>query len=481
MKRPNIVLILIDDLGWRDLGCYGSAFYESPNIDRLLAEGMHFTDAYAACPVCSPTRASMLTGQYPARLKLTNYIDWRRSNHPLRGRVIDAPYIDRLPTNQTSLATALGEAGYATWHVGKWHLGYRDTYPQRHGFDLNVGGNECGMPTHGYFAPWHLPNLPGDDVDEGTHLDDYLTDRAIEQVRAAGAEGRAFFLNYWPYLVHTPIQAKDDDIAYFQNKARELGLEGPAFRDGQPYPYQTQAPARQGRVQHRTLQSDPVYAAMVLNLDRNIGRLLDALDEAGVADETLVLLSSDNGGLATGHHPPTCNAPLAFGKGWMEEGGVREPLIARWPGVIAPASVCAEPVTSTDFFPTLLEAAGLDPQPHRHVDGVSLMPALRGQAFTRGPIFWHYPHYSNCGGHPGASIREGHWKLIRFFEGGREVLYHLVDDLGESRDRSDDEPAVLSRLREQLDRWLYDVGALLPISNPAWTPDDHRPGCSPTV
>jgi arylsulfatase A-like enzyme len=479
MSRPNIVFILADDLGWRDLGCQGSSFYESPVIDRLCGEGMRFTNAYAACPVCSPTRASILTGKYPARLRLTNYIDWKKQTHPLKGRVIDAPYIDHLPLTEASLARALGGHGYATWHVGKWHLGYADTYPERHGFETNVGGCEWGMPINGYFAPWGIPNLPGDDIPAGKHLDDHLTDCAVDLIRGA-ARNRPFFLNLWYYGVHTPLQALPEEIARFARKATEMGLERDedAFEARDRYPYEQRCSER---VRHRVVQSNPVFAAMIRNLDRNVGRVLSALEEAGLASDTLVVFHSDNGGLSSGRMPPTCHAPLASGKGWMREGGVRVPLIVRWPGTVRPGTVGSEPVTSPDFYPTLLEAAGLPPAPGQHVDGRSFLAALRGEPFERGPIFWHYPHYSNCGGRPGCAVRLGSHSLVRDFDSGRTDLFDLERDIGQARDLTGELPESSSELEALLDAWLADVGALFPAPNPDWPPRGQAPGCGPEV
>jgi arylsulfatase A-like enzyme len=477
MKQPNILFILVDDMGWRDLACYGSTFYETPNIDRLFAEGMHFTDAYAACPVCSPTRASIMTGRYPSRLKLTNYIDWKRSTHPLRGRIIDAPYIDQLPSNELTLAGALREQGYATWHVGKWHLGPPWSYPENRGFDINIGGCECGMPTHGYFAPWKLPNLSGEDVPEGTYLDDYLTDRAIDLVKSSGE--KPFFLNMWFYLVHTPLQGKDADVAHFEAKSRALGMDDQdPFVEGDRFPYQS--PSRDGkRVRHRVIQSNTDFAAMVKALDDNVGRLLAALAETGQEKDTIVVLTSDNGGLSTGP-AATCNSPLKHGKGWMEEGGTREPLIIRWPGVVKEGAVCREPVTSPDFFPTLLEACGAPAMPERHVDGKSFLNALKGNPFHRGPVFWHYPHFSNCGGHPGCSVRSGDFILIRFFEDGHRELYNLRTDIAQGHDLATEMPGTADELDALLDDWLAETGALLPTPNPEWE-EQYPDGCSPAI
>ncbi len=458
MQQPNIVFVLIDDLGWRDLTCYGSTFYETPNLDRLAAQGMRFTDAYAACPVCSPTRASLLTGKYPATVGVTDWIDWSGRLHPCRGRLVDVPYVKQLPLAECSLGRALHEGGYQTWHVGKWHLGGPGFQPEDHGFDVNVGGGVLGCPIHGYFSPWSLPNLP--DAEPGKYLTDHLTDEAIRLVRSR--DDRPFFLNLWHYAVHTPIQAPGDLVEKYKAKAQRLGLDiVPALEEGEFFPVEHK---RQQRVQRRRIQSDPVYAAMIESLDTNIGRLL-----AVVPENTLVIFSSDNGGLATAEGSPTTNRPLNEGKGWMYEGGTREPLIMRWPGVIQSGGVCTAPVTSPDFYPTLLEAAGLPLRPQQHVDGVSFMPALRGAAgFDRGPLFWHYPHYGNQGGTPGSSVRDGDWKLIEFFEDGRLELYNLRDDIGETRNLATACPDVCQRLHGRLVAWRQSVEAKMPQRNPGW-------------
>ncbi|MFW6059993.1 MAG: sulfatase [Phycisphaeraceae bacterium] len=463
MTPPNIIFILADDLGWRDLGCYGSPFYETPHLDRLAQQGMRFTDAYAACPVCSPTRASILTGKYPARVGVTDWIDWGKHVHPARGRLIDAPYIDHLPLEEKNLARTLGEHGYQTWHVGKWHLGGEAHYPDRQGFDVNLGGAQNGLPIGGYFSPWKTPGLENADVPEGTHIDDYLTDGAVRLIEQRNP-ARPFFLNVWPYLVHTPIQGKQHQIDKYNAKARALGLdkEDP-LEEGEHFPCEHK---KDKRVVRRRFQSDATYASMVQILDENVGKLMAALEAEGIADNTIIMFTSDNGGLATAEGSPTCNAPLNEGKGWMYEGGTREPLIVYWPGVTEPDSVCTEPVTSPDFYPTLLEMAGLDPLPEQHVDGRSFAPALRGESFERGPIFWHYPHYGNQGGTPGCSMRDGDYKLIEFFEDNRIELYHLRDDIGEENDLAAREPQRAQAMREQLHAWRETVEAKLPQPNP---------------
>ncbi|MCC7491928.1 MAG: sulfatase [Fimbriimonadaceae bacterium] len=463
MSAPNIVFFLLDDLGWRDLSCYGSTFYETPHLDRLAAQGMRFTDAYAACPVCSPTRASLLTGRYPARVGITDYIDVSGRWHPTKGRLVDAPYLRQLPSSETTVAAALRDGGYRTWHVGKWHLGGEGSLPTDHGFDINVGGWNWGHPQQGYFAPWGLPTLP--EGEPGEYLTDRLTSAAIDLIRQP--DQRPFFLNFCQYAVHTPIQAPAELVAKYRAKAHALRLDAiDPLVLGEPCPT---VRFRDRRVTRRIIQSDPTYAAMMENLDTNIGRLLAALDETGQADHTIVVFTSDNGGLATSEGSPTCNAPLQEGKGWMYEGGTREPLIVRWPGQVRAGSVCETPVTSPDFYPTFLEAAGRPLRPAQHCDGESLLPLWRETGgLAREAIFWHYPHYGNQGGTPGCAVRCGDWKLLEFFEDGRRELYNLRQDIAESADRAAAEPARTAELAARLATWREGIEALLPTPNPEW-------------
>ncbi|MEO0963559.1 MAG: sulfatase [Planctomycetota bacterium] len=458
MPAPNILFFLLDDMGWKDLACYGSTFYETPNIDRLAKEGLRFTDAYASCPVCSPTRASVLTGKYPARVGITNYIPGNAT-----GKLAGVPYFHQLPLTERSIAHALKDGGYQTWHVGKWHLGKPGRYPEDFGFDVNVGGCEWGAPRDGYFSPWNFPNLPRGDH-AGQYLTDYLTDRAADLLRDRDAD-RPFFMHFAHYAVHTPIEAPADLIDKYERKAEALGLDRQrTFVSGGPHPclHKKDIP-----IQRRVIQSHPAYAAMIENLDRNVGRLLDLLDELGLADNTLVVFTSDNGGLSTSEGSPTCNFPLAEGKGWMYDGGVREPLLVRWPCKVGAGRVTDALATSTDFYPTFLEAAGLPLEPEQHADGVSLLPALTdGSMFDRGPIFWHYPHYSNQGGSPGCSVRDGDWKLIEFFEDGRLELYNLRDDLQEEHDLAATHTQRVEDLHAKLVAWREEVEALIPGPNP---------------
>ena len=480
-EQPNIIFILMDDLGWTDISCNGSSFYETPHTDRLAAEGLRFTDAYAACPVCSPTRASILTGRYPAKIGVTDWIDWAGWVHPARGKLIDAPYIHHLPLEEKSIASALKQGGYRTWHVGKWHLGDEEFHPDKQGFDVNIGGCKYGSPHQGYFSPWGLSTLP--DAQEGTYLPDHLTDKAIDLIRNRGTG--PFFLNLWYYLVHTPIQAPQTLVDKYTRKAAEKGLDqSAALEEGEFFPSDHK---RLLRVTRRLFHSDPVYAAMVEAMDTNIGRILQTLDELGIADNTVVIFTSDNGGLATSEGSPTCNSPLHEGKGWMYEGGTREPLLVRWPRVIQPGRVTNVPVTSPDFYPTLLDIAALEQQPTQHEDGVSLLPLLQGaDNLDRDAIYWHYPHYGNQGGTPGSSIRRGDNKLIEFFEDGRLELYNLKDDIGEQNNLVDAEPEIAAEMQSMLAKWRSDCEARIPRSIPTGRasivsgksscarPDSHR-------
>ncbi len=481
MKKPNIVFILMDDMGYKDLGVYGSTFYETPVLDKLARDGMLFTDGYASCPVCSPTRASLMTGRYPASIGLTHYLPWnaphvRDAPEDARsfeddemvlkmnaGKLEFVPFRKHLPTGERTIAQALSEAGYATWHVGKWHLGSRGHQPTDFGFDVNIAGGHWGLPPKGYFSPYGMDTLP--DGPEGEYLTDRITDEAIRLITDRKRD-QPFFLNMSHYAVHVPIQSKPEDVDRFKEKSKRLKLDQIVpFVEGEAY----ETEYLDWRVKRRIIQSDPAYAAMVWNLDWNTGRLLEALKESGELENTMIIFTSDNGGLATSEGSPTCNAPLAEGKGWTEEGGIREPLIIRWPGVTRPGSVCTEPVTTPDFYPTLLEAAGLPATDRPDLEGLSLLPLLREEGpLDREAIYWHYPHYSNQGGRPSSAIRSGKYKLIEWFETGRTELYDLVADISETTDLSAELQAVHDRLLQMLTEWRAKVDAKIPGLNPRW-------------
>jgi len=455
-RKPNFVFFLIDDMGWRDLGCYGSTFYETPNIDKLAADGMRFTNAYAACPVCSPTRASIMTGKYPARLNLTDYLVGRR-----RGKLIPPEYIHQMPLEEITIAEALKKAGYTTGFVGKWHLGDKPYWPERQGFDVNIGGTRSGMP-RSYFWPQWRGNPPIEGRD-GEYLTDRLTDEALNFLDAN--KDNPFFLYLSHYAVHIPLQSKKNLAAKYKAKAKKRPPSGgPRF-------------VPEGERQARQVQDHPVYAGMVESVDESIGRVMNKLEQLSVADNTVVIFMSDNGGLSTSEGSPTSNVPLRAGKGWLYEGGIREPMMIKWPGVVKTASVCAEPVTSTDFYPTMLEMAGLPLRPKQHCDGISLVPLLRQRGKPgRKAIYWHYPHYGNQGGSPGGAVRAGDYKLIEFYEDNRVELYNLKEDIGEKNKLADKMPDKAAELHRMLKDWRKKVDAQMPTPNPdiATEPAVHR-------
>jgi arylsulfatase A-like enzyme len=415
-------------LGWADLGCYGNTYHQTPNLDRLAAQGMRFTDAYAASSVCSPTRSSILSGKYPAHNDLTI---WLGGRSPAHAKLLDATFATELALEEVTIAEALQAAGYATASVGKWHLGGEPFYPEHQGFDLNVAGTSAGSPAGGYFLPNKM-NLPG--AKKGEYLTDRLTDEALRFIEAHRHE--PFFL-YLPYhTVHTPIQGKKELVELYQRRMKPGGKN-----------------------------TNPTYAAMVHTLDENVGRIMETLDRLELAERTALFFFSDNGG----YHRVTSNAPLRAGKGYSYEGGHREPLIVRLPGRVEAGSVSSVPVTSVDFYPTILELAGVegDPRHNACLDGVSLVPLLEQTgAPKREAIYWHYPHYSPQGGTPSGAVRVGDFKLIEFFEDGHLELYNLSEDLGEKTNLADAAPEMARKLHEMLVAWRERVDAKMPAPNP---------------
>lgn len=435
-RKPNVIFILIDDMGWRDTGCYGSTFYRTPSIDRLSRQGMKFTQAYAACPVCSPTRASIMTGKYPARLHLT---DWIAGHKFPYAKLKPAEFHLELPLDEITIAEALKPAGYATASIGKWHLGKEPFFPDKQGFDVNIGGTHQGS-TPSHFDPYRLSTLPR--REDGEYLADRLTEEAegfIEKNR-----DRPFFLYLAHYAVHTPLMAKQEKIAKYQARSRPTNK-----------------------------QNNAVYAAMVESVDESVGRIMAKLDELGLADDTVIFFMSDNGGVHISKI--TSNAPLRAGKGTMYEGGIREPMIVRWPGKIKPGSRCEEPVVSTDFFPTILDMAGIRMKPDQAPDGLSLMPLLtQTGSLPRDTIYWHYPHYHPGGTSPAGAIRCGDWKLIEYFEDGHVELYDLKNDLSETTDLAAQMPDKAEQLRAMLAEWRKSVDAPMPSPNPDYDPARER-------
>lgn len=434
-SKTNVILILIDDLGWKDIGCYGSEYYKTPNIDRLAAEGMRFTDGYAACNVCSPTRAAILSGKYPARLLLTQWLPsgrWNAKKHQLR----EARYISNLPLEEVTIAEALREVGYRTGFIGKWHLGTKTYYyPEHQGFDVNIAGRDYGAPGS-YFYPfrgrWRIPTT-GQTLDKQTPLPgqqgDYLVDRLAEEAEKfiRDSAEMSFFLMLSHYAVHTPLQGKAEKTARYE------------------------------KITESKRQGKPAYAAMVESIDDSVGRVMKTLRELKLDERTLVIFTSDNGGFAGA----TNNAPLRANKGSNFEGGIRVPFIIKWPGKARRDSVSREPVISSDIYPTILAATEQELRPHQHIDGESLVPILTGHGhLKRDALYWHYPHYNqHPQSFPSGVIRAGDWKLIEAYETGELLLYNLADDIGETNNLSAEEPARVTGLHAKLKAWRQNVGA----------------------
>lgn len=445
--RPNFLFILIDDLGWPDLGCYGSEFYETPRIDELAASGVRFTNAYSASPVCSPTRAAIMTGRYPSRVNITDWIPGRGENNP---KLIAPEDRDNLDLKETTLAEAFKKKGYQTFYAGKWHLGDEGHFPEDQGFDINKGGHHKGSPPGGYYAPFNNPRL--EDKPNDYYLTDRLADESIEFLDYRDTS-KPFLLYLSFYTVHTPIQGCDQYDDYFAEKAKTLRGESPPI------------PEHEGIT--RTRQDDPKYAAMAKSMDENIGRILDALHFKGLEENTVIIFTSDNGGLSTLARPgPTSVLPLRAGKGWCYEGGIRVPLIIRAPGVSQAGLVSDVPAISMDYFPTMLELAGYKQMPKLHKDGVSLVNALQGKSVDRDTLYWHYPHYHGSTWKPGAAIRVGNWKAIQFYHYEKAELYDLSKDIGEQNNLAHVHPEKLESLLEKLASIQKETSARIPTPNP---------------
>ncbi|MCD6346262.1 MAG: sulfatase, partial [Bacteroidales bacterium] len=462
--QPNFVFFLVDDLGYMDVGFNNAkTFYETPNLDHLATEGITFTQAYAACPVCSPTRASIMTGKYPARINTTDYFgavepeDILKSKRPRYKNMpmLPARYEPQMALEELTLAEALKEAGYATFFAGKWHLGPEGYWPEDQGFDVNKGGIQRGGPYGGnkYFSPYGNPRL--EDGPVGEHLPDRLATEAVKFIDAHADE--PFFAYVSFYSVHTPLMAREDLKEKYIEKAKSYPPD--AWGDEPPRKV-------------RLVQNHPIYAGMVEAMDLAVGKVLDHLKETGLDKTTVVFMMSDNGGLSTSEGHPTSNLPLRAGKGWLYEGGIREPMLVKWPGHTKAGSISDVPVISTDFYPTILEMAGLDLIPEQHIDGISIANLIshtqtNTQTQTQ-TLYWHYPHYGNQGGSPGAAIRQGNYKLIEFFIDGRVELYDLSKDIGEKNNLSDSLPDVRDDLLVKLHAWQKDVDARFPTPNPMY-------------
>lgn len=450
-KPMNVVLILADDLGWTDLKCFGSELYETPNLDKLAAQGMKFTQNYSACTVCSPTRSAIMTGKYPARTHITDWIPGRMPENP---KLIVPEWTKELPLAETTIAEVFKHLGYATASIGKWHLGEQDFYPEKQGFDVNIAGMNLGAPPS-YFAPYGLATLA--DGPKGEYLTDRLGEEAAKWIRS---KANVPFFAYLPHhAVHTPVQGKPEISAKYRAKLK------PEME-----------------------QKNPDYAAMVESMDAAVGRVLDTLEELKIADRTLVIFTSDNGGRI----PTTANRPLRVGKGSAYEGGVRVPLIVKWPGVTKPGSACDVPVISMDLFATILDICGKADAASKPPfaatatgfsgrDGVSLVPLLKQTGtISRSELFWHYPHhqhYQQGGTMPYAAIRSGDYKLIEFYNDKHVELYNIAKDIGEKNDLAAAEPETARRLRERLHAWQAEIGAQFATPNPHF--DSGKPEYAP--
>ncbi|MGJ8725817.1 MAG: sulfatase [Roseibacillus sp.] len=443
-KLPNFLVIVVDDLGYMDIGANNpDCFYETPHIDALAKSGMRFTDGYASNPVCSPTRYSLITGKYPTQVDATNFFSGKRG-----GKFNPAPLNDKMPLEEVTVAQALKDKDYNTFFAGKWHLGpSKEYYPQNRGFDINIGGYHKGGPYTGkkYFAPFKNPEIEEESPD-GEHLPTRL---ARETTQFIDENKDSPFLAYLAfYSVHTPLMGRPDLVEKYKKKAASI--------TGKEFGNEEQVSGKGDR-KVRILQNHAVYGAMVEAMDEAIGTVLQHLEATGLDENTVVIFTSDNGGLSTSEGLPTSNLPLRGGKGWVYEGGIRIPWIIRYPGVTQPNTTNAEPISSIDLYPTLTTAAGITTE--HSIDGIDLAPALKGEDLGRKSLFWHYPHYSNQGGIPGGAIREGDYKLFERYEDGSVHLYNLKEDIGEQNDLSKENPELVKEMRSRLHQWYQDVDA----------------------
>ncbi len=454
-EKPNVLFILVDDFGYSDLSCMGSKFYETPNVDGIAQRGMIFTNGYASCQVSSPSRASILTGQFTATHGITEYIgaplgeQWRERKRFTK--MLPAAYNEHLNTNDITMPEAFKAAGYTTFFAGKWHLGDKGNYPEDHGFDINKGGFKVGTPPGGFFAPFNNPKL--EDHEKGENLTMRLAKETASFIKTSGDKPFFAFLSF--YAVHAPVQTTQEKWLKYRNKAQKMGVAESGFAKGDLLPY-------------RLYQDNPVYAGLVESMDDAVGLVLQALKETGLDENTIVVFTSDNGGVVSGDHYATSCLPLKGGKGQQWEGGIRVPYIIDVPWMKLSGTKNSTPVAGSDFYPTLLELAGLKNPAKARIEGKSIVPVLNARKLKERPLYWHYPHYGNQGGRPVSIIRKGDWKLIHYWEDNRDELYLLSSDIHEDRDLSKTEPKRTAKMRKQLLRWLKARNARLPIIDPLY-------------
>ena len=451
--RPNFLFFLVDDLGWADIGANGSTFYQTPHIDLLATSGTLFTNGYAAASICSPTRASILTGRHPVRVNITDWIPGMVKT----GKFQKVEDRDNLALSEVTIAETLRDAGYQTYFAGKWHLGEAGHFPEDQGFAINIGGHGRGGPPGGYYAPWNNPKLTA--KHDGEYLTERLTEETISFIDSQRMQDEPFFAYLSYYNVHTPIQPYKKRVGEYKEKLKSLTGQTPVIKE------------RNARSRGR--QDNAELASMVAAVDDSVGRILAKLDEWQLSNNTVVIFFSDNGGLCTrpetykkkgqGAVGPGCNLPLRSGKGWLYEGGIREAAIIRVPGK-GQGIVCNTPIVSTDFYPTMLDLAGLALQPELHADGCSLVSLLDKESKEQAAraLYWHYPHYHGSGWTPGGAIRKGNWKLIEFWEYNDVELYDLSKDVGEQNDLSKQHPEKVKELQLDLAHWRNGIGAVMP-------------------
>ncbi|GJM65051.1 sulfatase [Persicobacter diffluens] len=460
-KKPNVLFIVADDLGYSDLGCTGSDFYETPNLDGLADKGVRFSDGYAGCQVCSPSRVSLQTGQFPARHGVTTWIgdasgeDWR--GYGQFSQLLPPEYEHGFSQSNLTWAKAMKKNGYKTFFAGKWHGGDVGSLPEDHGYDINIGGWEVGSPKGGYFDPFINPKM--ENRKPGENLSMRLADETVNFMRNHQGKEEPFFAFLSFYAVHGPIQTSQEKWAKYREKVVKAGYEEEGFVEDPLLP-------------RRKNQDHPVYAGLVETMDDAVGVVLNGLKELGLEENTIVIFTSDNGGVSSGDGYSTSNAPLKGGKGQAYEGGVRVPYIISVPWLDNKGSWNNTPASGVDFFPTVLDLVGAPLEPQAHVDGVSLKPALMNKEIKERPLYWHYPHYGNQGGDPASMVRQGKWKLMYFWEDGHLELYDVTKDVGEQHDLAGQEVQVANQLKTQLFDWLASVNAKFPEKDPQY--DDAK-------
>ncbi len=454
LQKPNILFILVDDLGLRDLGFAGSRYYETPHIDNLASESTIFTQGYAGSRVCSPSRATIMTGKFTPRHGITDWIgaksgtDWRKTKR--EDKLLPSNYVHNLPKEDVTLAETMQANGYNTFFAGKWHLGDKGSYPEDHGFDINVGGWGKGSPVGGYFSPFKNPKL--ENKQDGENLSIRLANETAEFMTQNKAKPFFAFLSF--YAVHGPIQTSENKWGKYRNKAEGQGIKDHGF-------------AMERKLPIRQTQDNPIYGGLVETMDDAVGIVLKQLKTLGLDKNTIVVFTSDNGGVSSGDNFSTSNLPFRGGKGYQWEGGIRAPYLVYVPWQNAKGHKVNYPVTGADFYPTILDYAHIDLLKNQHKDGISLRPIIeKGEIPSERPLYWHYPHYGNQGGDPSSIIRAGDWKLIHYYEAGNNELYNMKDDAYEQHNVAIQFPEITLKLTDKLKNWLISVQAKYPTKDP---------------